>query len=307
MTEILLEATLNEKEGINAYSFYVQLLICLSIFFFCFLVAQLVSGAIIVMYYQATDMLVIAADVKNLNALRYAQIFASLISFLLPAFIFSKLKTKSYIDYVSAKTGFPIFFFLLIPLMLLCFYPCINLIYYVNEWIGISSLYKGSQEDYKMIVDALMKDTSVYAIFLNIITVGIIPAIAEEWIFRGTLQKLFMEKWNAHLAVFVAATIFSLIHFEFSGFLPRIVLGMFLGYLFYYTGSIWASIFAHAVNNTTQVILVYLNNASIYKSNVDVPEMPKVWELIVYTVAFVILCRIFYYFVQKRKKSTFAG
>ncbi|MCC6582235.1 MAG: CPBP family intramembrane metalloprotease, partial [Chitinophagales bacterium] len=91
----------------------------------------------------------------------------------------------------------------------------------------------------------------------------------------------------------------------FSGFLPRVILGMFLGYLFYYSGSLWTSIFAHAVNNGSQVVFMYLNNKGIYKMDVDNPVMPKALELIVYTAAFAGLCYIFYHFAQKRKNSTF--
>jgi uncharacterized membrane protein (Fun14 family) len=98
----------------------------------------------------------------------------------------------------------------------------------------------------------------------------------------------------------LAALFFSLIHFEFSGFLPRVILGMFLGYLFYYSGSLWTSIFAHLVNNGAQVVFIYLNNKGIYKMDVENPEMPQVWELIVYTLS---VCRIVVSFLPFRTKE----
>ena len=159
----------------------------------------------------------------------------------------------------------------------------------------------GSQEEYKIVVEGLLKDKSIFVFILNFITIAILPAICEEWIFRGTLQKFFAEKMNIHIAIFFASVVFSLIHFEFSGFLPRIILGMLLGYVFYISGSLWASIFLHAVNNGAQVILMYCNNTGIYKSDMDNPEMPKNWELFVYTLVFYALISIFYYFCKRKK------
>ena len=161
-----------------------------------------------------------------------------------------------------------------------------------------------SQGEYKLIVDALLNDKTIFVFILNLFTIAIIPAVCEEWIFRGTLQKQLSERLNIHLAVFLSAIFFSLIHFEFSGFLPRVLLGIFLGYLFYYSGSLWTNIFAHVVNNTAQIVMMYLNTTGIYKSDTDNPEMPKTWELIVYSLGFMGLWFVFHYFSQKRNSRS---
>ncbi|MBK6275356.1 MAG: CPBP family intramembrane metalloprotease [Saprospirales bacterium] len=189
----------------------------------------------------------------------------------------------------------------MIPFILYTFYPIINLSFFVNKISPWNNWMSGSQEEYKIVVEGLLKDKSIFVFILNFITIAILPAICEEWIFRGTLQKFFAEKMNIHLAIFFASVVFSLIHFEFSGFLPRIILGMLLGYVFYISGSLWASIFLHAVNNGAQVILMYCNNTGIYKSDMDNPEMPKNWELFVYTLVFYALMSIFYYFCKRKK------
>ncbi len=310
MTENRIDADIKQEifqnNKLNTYSFGLQLLIAACIFFFCFLLAQLLSGYCIIAYYKTTHLKTIAADYRNLNVLRYAQILASVCSFLLPALIFSKLKDNRILHFSNAHIGFSIVFLGLIPLLIYTIYPAINFTYYINKWLGFSTFSEQSQADYKMLVNALLKDNSLFVLLLNMITIAVIPALAEEWIFRGTFQKLLSEKLNIHFAVLLASIFFSLIHFEFSGFLPRILLGMFLGYLYYYSGSLWTSIFAHTLNNGTQVMLMYLNNAGIYKTAIDQPEMPKAWELIVYTLIFAVLWKIFLHFVQKRKKSTFA-
>ncbi len=310
MTENLIEDDLKgrliHEEGINNYSNLFQLFIWACIFFVCFLLAQLISGTIILSYYKSADIKEIASNPTNLNILRYAQMLASLFSFLLPAFVFSKLKDKQILMYANANIGFNPIFLIIIPLLLLTFYPIIDASFFINKTMPWNNFLKEYQGDYKSIVDGLLKDQSVFVFVLNFLTIALLPAICEEWIFRGTLQKVLSESLNIHVAVFMAAIFFSFIHFEFSGFLPRILLGMFLGYLFYYSGSLWTSIFAHAVNNGSQVIIMYLSNAGIYKIDLDNPEMPKIWELIVYSIVFVVLWSVFYHFTQKRKKSNFA-
>lgn len=311
MTENLLDdnlkTPLNQRQGINEYSFVAQLFIWLGVFMGCFFLSQLFSGIIILGYYKSADIKEIASNPEDLNALRYAQMIATIFGFLLPALIFSKLKTATLIKYSNVTNKFNPVFLVLIPLLLLTFYPIIDVSFFINKVMPWSNWFQSYQGEYKSIVDGLLKDQHIIVFILNFLTVAILPAVCEEWMFRGTLQKLLSEKLNIHIAIFISSVIFSFIHFEFSGFLPRVVLGMFLGYLFYYSGSLWTNIFAHVVNNGSQVVFMYLNSRGIYKMDVDNPEMPKIWELIVYTAAFAVLWYLFYYFTQKRKNSTFVN
>ncbi|MDB5226391.1 MAG: putative metal-dependent rane protease [Bacteroidota bacterium] len=291
---------LNQVTGINKYSFEVQLLIWLGIFTGCFIAAQLVCGGIIIAYYKSADLTTIASRVSDLNVLRYTQMLSSVLGFLLPALIFSKLKDTPITKFSNANKGFHPILLILVPLLIFTIYPLINASYFINKWMPWSNWMQDSQGEYKAIVDALLKDKTIFVFILNLFTVAMLPAVCEEWIFRGTLQKQLCEKLNIHIAVLLSAVFFSLIHFEFSGFLPRVFLGIFLGYLFYYSGSLWTNIFAHVVNNTAQIVIMYLSTVGIYKGDVENPEMPKTWELIIYTLGFIALWYVFYIFSQKR-------
>jgi hypothetical protein len=99
--------------------------------------------------------------------------------------------------------------------------------------------------------------------------------------------------------------VFSLIHFEFSGFLPRICLGLLLGYIYYYSGSLWVSIWAHLFNNGMEVVLQFLKNTGRIRMAIDEPIMPQAWELLVYTAIFAGLSYAFY-FLSRKKFDTFA-
>ena len=102
------------------------------------------------------------------------------------------------------------------------------------------------------------------------------PAICEEFIFRGAVQRvIFRLKSNPHVAIWLSAFIFSAIHFQFYGFLPRLLLGAAFGYIYFWTGSIWYAVFAHFLNNAYAVVVAFYlqaNNKSI--SGADDMNLP---------------------------------
>nr|WP_255476780.1 CPBP family intramembrane glutamic endopeptidase [Mucilaginibacter sp. AK015] len=100
---------------------------------------------------------------------------------------------------------------------------------------------------------------TVWDCIKNIILIGFLTAVAEEFMFRGGLQTIF-TKWtkNTHVAIWVTAAIFSAFHMEFYGFLPRLLLGALFGYFTAYSGSIWPAVWGHFLNNGTAVLATYL-------------------------------------------------
>ena len=110
----------------------------------------------------------------------------------------------------------------------------------------------------------MLKVDTIGGLLLNLLVIALIPAVGEELTFRGVLQQGLVRRMKSpHLAIILSAAIFSFIHFQFYGFLPRMFLGLLLGYMFYITGSLWTSILMHFVNNGSVVVLYYLNNKDI--------------------------------------------
>lgn len=141
--------------------------------------------------------------------------------------------------------------------------------------------------------ERMLQVDSFGGLLFNLLVIALIPAIGEELTFRGVLQQALTRRCNVHVAVFLSAFIFSFIHFQFYGFLPRMFLGLLLGYLFYYSGSLWTSILMHFVNNGAAVVVAYLD----YKGLIDVDidhfgATSNVWLLgasLVVTVGLIIL------------------
>ena len=77
------------------------------------------------------------------------------------------------------------------------------------------------------------------------------------------------ERGNIHLSIWASAIIFSAIHFQFYGFIPRLLLGALFGYLYYWSGNLLIPMFAHFVNNAFGVIMIYLHRHEITDLNVE--------------------------------------
>lgn len=131
----------------------------------------------------------------------------------------------------------------------------------------LESILKMLEDNAGDLTDRMLQVETVWGLLGNLLVVALIPAVGEELTFRGVLQQALVKRCrNAHVAIFLSAFVFSFIHFQFYGFLPRMFLGLILGYMFYYSGSIWTSILMHFVNNGTAVVVAYLD----YHNIVDV-------------------------------------
>jgi len=108
------------------------------------------------------------------------------------------------------------------------------------------------------LIDSFLEMNSLTGLGFNLLILAILPAIGEELLFRGYLQQKF-EKWlgKPQLAIIITAILFSAIHLQFQGFLPRFMLGLVLGYFMYWSGSLWLPIIAHFCNNAMVVIFAY--------------------------------------------------
>ncbi len=149
--------------------------------------------------------------------------------------------------------------------------PFITLISELNQmlvlpqWLsGLELWMKNLEESAQVTTNLLLEGTSIWDLLGNILFIGVFAAVAEEVFFRGALQQLLGKLFkNKHLAVWV---IFSLLHMQFYGFLPRIILGAVLGYLFVYSKNLWIPIFVHFLNNALVVIFnFFFRENSVYQ------------------------------------------
>jgi hypothetical protein len=242
-----------------------SLFIILATFLLTFLIGFLIAVPLFhINIADLTNVLTNYTDPENIKFLKYLQTLQAIGLFILPAFIIGYAFHSKSIKYLKFEqiTIRAIVFTIII---LFASIPIINSLAFLNEsmqfpdWLqGIESWMKEKEMSAQGLTEAFLKMDTFGSLYFNIIMIGILPSIGEELIFRGIFQRLFAE-WtkNIHLGIIIAAFLFSAMHMQFYGFLPRFLLGILLGYLFYWSGSIWIPMLAHFVNNTTAVILYY--------------------------------------------------
>ena len=170
-------------------------------------------------------------------------------------------------------------------LVVLAFMPFNSLIIEWNAGMKLPEMLGGVERWMRNQEDQLARLTSFMTAFdtpvqlvVAMLVIGILPAIGEEVLFRGVLQRKLTEHWvNPQLAIWVAAALFSAIHVQFYGFLPRLLLGALFGYLYYWSGSLLIAIFAHFVNNGIMVLMLYLYHRKLVDYNIEDNESVS-WE-----------------------------
>ncbi len=148
----------------------------------------------------------------------------------------------------------------------------------------------------------LTKFEGVDQFLFTLIVIAAVPAIGEEFLFRGILQTA-MEKYlrNPHAAIILTAIIFSAFHFQFYGFLPRMALGVLFGYLFYYSGNLIYPMIAHFINNGLTVTMIYLFNINQTEINIENQEPPSIMYVLIFLVIGILFMFTYYRLFQKKK------
>ncbi len=211
------------------------------------------------------------SDPSTINLLKYLQIIQSFGLFIIPPLLAGYFFERNSIGYLKINRSSGPLVYILVLMIMFAALPLINEMVLFNEAMKLPDFLKGVEDWMKTteneaakLTEAFLKAGSAEGFIVNIIMIAILPAIGEEFLFRGLLQRLLKE-WikNIHVAIFLAAFLFGAMHLQFYGILPRMMLGVLFGYLFYWSGSIWVPIFAHFINNASAVVVAYLANRGV--------------------------------------------
>ncbi|EIM78752.1 abortive infection protein [Nitritalea halalkaliphila LW7] len=143
-----------------------------------------------------------------------------------------------------------------------------------ESWAALEEALKSQEERLEELTLFLLDFQHIGEFLLGFLVVAVGAGIGEELFFRGVLQpKLQRYTGNPHVAIWVTAFIFSAIHFQFYGLIPRTFLGAFFGYLYYYTGSLWYPALAHTFNNGLTILMVYLHRQELVETDIQDPSL----------------------------------
>jgi len=200
---------------------------------------------------------------ENLTKVMLMQVLGTLVMMAVPAFLFARMISKQPLQQLGFNSKINYQQILLVIAIALVGMLLSGGLGTLNKMIPLSKYW---EMKFKLLEDEYEKQVMIFAnmktlgsYFLSLIMIAILPAIFEELLFRGALQKLLIDWFKQpHIAILITSVLFSAVHFSFYGFLPRMMLGMVLGYLFFYSKNIWLNILMHFINNGVAITAMYI-------------------------------------------------
>jgi CAAX amino terminal protease family. len=244
------------------------------------------------------------------NTIKLTQAISSTMMFICPPFVFYLLTKNKPIQELGFRKVDKLSVIFAATCIMFVALPIINLLTTWNESMQLPKAFATAEKMMKemedkaaVLTEQMLNVTTIGGLLINILVMALIPAIGEELTFRSVIQQFLVKTFkNAHVGIFLAAFIFSAIHLQFYGFLPRMLLGLFLGYFFYCSKSIWVPILMHFLNNGTAVIIYYLNNIGKTQAEMDSFGSSQNVGIIVIS-AILTIGLLVYAWKQKQKKA----
>ncbi len=261
---------------------FVKLIIALFVSLVIFLVFMIIAiiVALPVFHLNIFELQEVFSDfenVSNVGVLKYFQIIQTLGLFVVPPFVIVFLFYREVGESLQLKNLPELQVSVKVFLIMIIGLPLINLLAMWNAQINLPQWLDSVEEWMKVTEKSAEKLTEMFLsadntgeFLINFLMIAILPAIGEELLFRGILQRYLIE-WlkNKHIGVLITSILFSALHLQFFGFFPRLLLGIFFGYLLLWSRNLWLPILAHFINNGVAVILYFIFDAEIVEKEIN--------------------------------------
>jgi membrane protease YdiL (CAAX protease family) len=270
------------------------------------------SGLAIATASSGTDVTINLDDQRFITTLKIFQAISVIVFFIGPAVLFALFFTKAKIRYLGILDKPGLKTMVISGLGMVLALPFINGLAELNQHIHLpASLHHleewmlKSEEQMKGLTEAFMRGTSLSTLLLNLFVIAFLAALSEELLFRGVIQNVLIECFkNKHVGVWIGAILFSAFHLQFLGFIPRMLMGAYLGYLFVWSGSLWPGIFAHFLNNGLATLGAWLMNRGTVSKDMDTfGANSQDWIYAFFSGVLVIVSLILVYRTEKKRQT----
>ena len=257
--------------------YWIQLIV-LALFMLGGLLVFSSLGTLMVMLLYHTPNMLEASD--PVTAIRIAQTLSTIGAFLVPALLFAYCYNRQWFDYNAANRRPNQTMVNMVLILSVTLLPVVGVLSAFNQSImpqegAVAEFMRNMEEAANHILELVTSQRSSWDLITNILVFAVLAGICEEFFFQGSLQPLLMN-WtkNPHVGILLTALIFSALHFQFYGFIPRFLLGVYLGYLFYWSRSLWLPILAHVLHNGLSIMVDYtLQGRGIDTDNMQYTDM----------------------------------
>jgi len=255
---------------------------------------------------QAGDVNTLIDSMDSTTPFKIGICLNNILMFALSAYLFNLIVIKKkFTQYFSLDRNIEGEWLALTALLMIAIYPLIAYSAQLMQNIELPDWAQSMDESSYDTLISVLEMSGPMDLLLNLFVVAITPAIGEELLFRGVIQKeLNKHLSNPHVGIIITSIIFSAIHMSVEGFPARLLLGMVLGYAYYFTKNLWYPILLHLFNNGLQVLALYFSGESI--KDMDPTEGPEIhWILAL--VSLVVAITIFAYLKTKSEKDVISA
>lgn len=267
--------------------------------FLAFIGAGLIIGTIVsvILWLTMTGRPVLSMaqdmfDPKYYNAIMMMQVVSTFFMFFLPVYFTALICYRNPSRFLGLKTRINFQQVLLVLAILIITFPLSGALAELNKIILIPKsweiYFKAKEAERAAQEAALININSFGRYVLSMIIIALLPAVFEEFCFRGGLQNI-LTRWfkGPWVAIILTSIVFSAVHASYYGFLVRFALGVALGLIFYYSGSLWLSVLLHFLYNGLQVTALYFATMNGKPSSKEIEDNFPLWAGIV-ALAFII-------------------
>lgn len=214
---------------------------------------------------------------STVGLLRWSIVLQDVLIFILPVIMTVLLAANRPMAFLKVDRQPRLSSSAMVVFIILVAIPAMNMLIKWNEGLhlpasmaSLEKFLRNAEASAGTTINMLIGEVGVGDMLISVLLVGILTGISEELFFRGGLQSILQALFrNHHLAIWTTAFVFSAIHLQFFGFFPRLLMGAFFGYLVWWSGSLWLSVIAHAVNNSLVVITLWMQKNSIVTSDLN--------------------------------------
>jgi membrane protease YdiL (CAAX protease family) len=241
--------------------------------------------------------------VTLLRGLQFVQ-FVTL--FLIPVFIAARLYSTDERKYLGLQRPWSLLYFLAAGGALLLALPLVEWLGQINQQVQFPQSWmkwmKESEDSAGKLIKGLLTRHTIKDLLLNVFFIAGLAAVGEELLFRGLLQRLFIKLFKNHwIGIITAAILFSAIHMQFFGFLPRFALGIVLGVVYWYSGSLWVAMAAHFVYDATLIVVAYYT-----PSNLDVEQGGSISNIALLAAGSFLIVAAFVTWMIRNSRTTYS-
>lgn len=235
-------------------------------------------GELIILLLYHTPQMLEASD--PVTAIRLSQTLVTIGTFLVPSLLFAYCYNRQWFDYNAANRRPKQSMIIIVLILSVTLLPVVGVLSAFNQHImpqegSVAEFMRDMEEAANHILELVTSQRGTWDLISNLLVFAVLAGVCEEFFFQGALQPL-LTNWmkNPHIAILLTALIFSALHFQFYGFIPRFLLGVYLGYLFYWSRSLWLPILAHVLHNALSLLVDFtLQGRGIDTDNMQFTEV----------------------------------